>query len=802
MAEEPKAFGSSAKVAALGDLARCESLAQRASWAARYSARFAFADAALVFLADPVQPGFVCAGAWGGETARRLRSTAGRDTALVRDLVRDRTPRLIAADDPCIAIEPILQGLPSASTYLAAPFVSGKTVPGLVILAFREPPATGGLALLEEFLPDAAAALDQAQRAERKTAGHLHAIERLTNLYDLTKAFGSTIDLGELSAIVARKTADLTGAEVASFWTLDAEAGEVGLAATAVNENYDIEGAPEAVGAAVVGDVVAGRTTICRNDLPEDDPVRTADPDFPVRSFLAAPLVEDDTPVGAIVAVNKRGRHPEFSTADEDLIVDLAKQAVSALRNARQYEAEKKVEELDALLAVSREITATLDLDKVMRTIVNASSALVTYDRAAIAILARGKLRIGAVSGAMEVDRKDPSVMRTEELLEWVFWGGQNIAVTRQDDGTLDTDRPETEEKFRAFFDASGRRAFYGVLLEDEEGKLGVLGFECDEPLTFDSETRDLLQILVNQATVAVRNAQLYQQVPLPGFLKPIAERTRKIAALPAAWRRTWAIAVAAALLVLLVVPWRIRVGGTARAVPGRRIPVTAFVEGIVATIEHREGDVVAAGDVLATLRDDSYRAALAEARAAAEIAEADVARHRADGNAAATGQSQARRDEMRARAALAEQRLAFTRLTAPEAGVIVTPRLEERVGQLLAAGAELAVLADTSALLVEVAVPERDATLLAEGQAVVVKVNSWPLESFRGRITRVGAAVHQEGEERFVLAETRVENPRGLLKPGMLGMAKVATVSRPLLVTLLRRPARWAAAKLWPLLP
>ena len=31
MAEEPKAFGSSAKVAALGDLARCESLAQRAS---------------------------------------------------------------------------------------------------------------------------------------------------------------------------------------------------------------------------------------------------------------------------------------------------------------------------------------------------------------------------------------------------------------------------------------------------------------------------------------------------------------------------------------------------------------------------------------------------------------------------------------------------------------------------------------------------------------------------------------------------------------------------------------------------
>ena len=48
---------------------------------------------------------------------------------------------------------------------------------------------------------------------------------------------------------------------------------------------------------------------------------------------------------------------------------DLSRQAVRAVRNARQYEAEKKVEELDALLTVSREITATLDLDKVMQKI-------------------------------------------------------------------------------------------------------------------------------------------------------------------------------------------------------------------------------------------------------------------------------------------------------------------------------------------------------------------------------------------------------------------------------------------------
>jgi multidrug efflux pump subunit AcrA (membrane-fusion protein) len=133
---------------------------------------------------------------------------------------------------------------------------------------------------------------------------------------------------------------------------------------------------------------------------------------------------------------------------------------------------------------------------------------------------------------------------------------------------------------------------------------------------------------------------------------------------------------------------------------------------------------------------------------------------------------------------------------------MVLTPRLNERIGQLLAAGAEFAVLAETSSLHVEVAVPERDATLLSEGQAVVVKMNSYPTRTFRGSVSRVGAVVREESEERFVIAETRIENPGGLLKPGMVGTAKVSTGRRPLVVALFRRPVRWAVTKLWPLLP
>ena len=301
---------------------------------------------------------------------------------------------------------------------------------------------------------------------------------------------------------------------------------------------------------------------------------------------------------------------------------------------------------------------------------------------------------------------------------------------------------------------------------------------------------------------MAVRNAQLYQQVPLPGFLRPLAERTRKLREQPGSRVRRWALGSAAALVLLAILPWNVRVSGPARVVPGRRIPVTASVEGVVESVVHREGDAVAAGAVVATLRDDGYRAAAEEARAAEQSAEAEVARDRAEGNTTALFQATARRDELRARAALAEERLERTRLCAPEAGVVLTPRLEERVGQLLPAGAEFAVLANTSDVLVDVAIPERDASPLALGQKVDVKVNSYPTRTFPGTVVRLGAAVREEGEERFVIAESRVENAAGLLRPGMLGKAKVSTGTRRLLYVLVRRPARWVWLKVWPLLP
>jgi RND family efflux transporter MFP subunit len=788
-----------AESAMLAELARAGSLAERSAWAARWAARLVAADSAVLFVVDPGQSTLVSTGAFGETATRGKRKTASREEGLAAEVLRERETRIVRGD----AADPLVVALPRrATTALVAPLPLEKGAAGIVVLGLGEAPAPERLAALERFLRHAAAAVEKAREAEGRTVGLLAAIERLTSLYDVTKAFGSTIDLGDLSALVARKAADFAVAEVASLWFLDSDNGDVSLAATAVNGNYDVASPPEFVGGSLVGDVLADRTIVRKNALADDDPLRHSDPSYETRSALAVPLVEDDAPIGVLVAVNKRGRNPEFTQADEELLTDVSRQAVNALRNARRYEAEKRVAELDALLAVSREITATLDLDKVMKTIVNASSALIQYDRCAIGIMQKGHLRVGAISGMASLERSDPSVRRTEELLQWVFYGGKDVAVEQTEDGRIVADRPETEEKFRVFFRESGMNAYYGLLLQDEEGKLAVLGFESREPLQIDEERHDLVQILVNQATVAVRNAQLYQQVPLSGFLKPLLERRQRLAAIPLKRRRAWAIAAAVTLVLLFAVPWPIRVAGPTRILPGRRVAVTAEVDGVIKSVERREGDTVRQGDVIAVLQKDDYEAALAHADAAFQIAESNVARYRHENDASAMFQALAQRDEYALRVALAKENLSRVNLKAPAAGVVVTPHLEDRIGQILAKGAEFCVLADVAIVTAEVAVPEADASLLKPGQQVALKLNPYPTRVFRGRVTRIGAEIHQEGEERFVIAESQVENPDGLLKAGMVGRGKVVTGTRSMAFALMRKPARYLWTKLWPVLP
>ena len=369
---------------------------------------------------------------------------------------------------------------------------------------------------------------------------------------------------------------------------------------------------------------------------------------------------------------------------------------------------------------------------------------------------------------SLELDRSRPDLKRTAEILEWVYGSGSDVAVSENEDGTLETDRPETAEKFRVFFAESRLKSFYGIVLKDEEGPLGVLGFESAERLVFDEETRSLLQILVNQATVAVRNAQLYRQVPLVGFLQPSSRAAEEAPGGPAARRITWGLGALGAPRRSLPRPVAIPAHGRGphpAGAAGRRDGRRG---------RHRRPRPQAEGDVRQGRRRhrDARRrelpAAAAAARTAYDIAERPRARasRRERGRAF---EAESRRKELAARIALENERVARTRLVAPVSGVIVTPRIQERVGQSLARGAELCVIADVATVTVEVAFPKTTPPGSRPANPRRLKVHAYPTRTFAGPSSRVGALVREEGRTASSWPRSTLDNHDGSLKTGML---------------------------------
>ena len=126
---------------------------------------------------------------------------------------------------------------------------------------------------------------------------------------------------------------------------------------------------------------------------------------------------------------------PGLQFDDDDLftLVQVSGSAAQALHNASLLEAERKVEILQTLVQVSGEITSTLNLERVLRAVVNGPGAVVPYERAAIALEQRGRLQLKAISGMEQINPDDPDVSRLREMLQWASLLNEEIFVTQKD---------------------------------------------------------------------------------------------------------------------------------------------------------------------------------------------------------------------------------------------------------------------------------------------------------------------------------------------------------------------------------
>lgn len=229
-----------------------------------------------------------------------------------------------------------------------------------------------------------------------------------------------------------------------------------------------------------------------------------------------------------------------------------------------------------------------------------------------------------------------------------------------------------------------------------------------------------------------------------------------------------------------------------------RQIAAVAPFDGFISKAAVRAGDIVKAGDTLATLDDKDlildrlkWRSEREKLRQKQQEA---LAKH--DRPALAVLSSQIMQAE--SQLALADDKLARARISAAFDGIVVSGDLSQMLGSPIEKGKVLFEVAPLNDYRVIIQVDERDVRYLHQGQSGKLLLSGMPGRPLPLTVTRVTpVATAGEGANTFRV-EASLDHGDVPLRPGMEGVAKLDAGDQPLLWIWSRRLIEWASLTWW----
>jgi signal transduction histidine kinase len=272
----------------------------------------------------------------------------------------------------------------------------------------------------------------------------------------------------------------------------------------------------------------AGRGSVVGRTLLEGKITQVADvlsdPDYTYReqqqkggyrTFLAVPLLREGQPIGVLGLGRKRV--DPFTDKQIELLATFADQAVIAIENVRLFdevqtrtrELSQSVGELRALGEVSQAINSTLDVERVLTTIVvkavqlsgTEAGAIYTFDEP------RQEFRLRATHGMDEIliaAIQDRGIRIGETVI------GKAVAERTP---VQIADTLKDPSLVLDIIMQAGFRALLAVPLLRSDQIIGALIVRRKEPGEFPEHTIKLLQTFADQSVLTIQNARLFREI-------------------------------------------------------------------------------------------------------------------------------------------------------------------------------------------------------------------------------------------------------------------------------------------------
>ena len=351
------------------------------------------------------------------------------------------------------------------------------------------------IAILETLAAQVAVAIQNARlfHITRETAQRLSILHWASQ--EITRA---GLDMERLYVAIHRATARLMPSEAFVIGLLDEQRQEINLPYL-IDHSGRMKPRRISRDQGLSGHVIATGKSLRIADMEqvEDiDVIYFGDPEH-MRSILAVPLRLGNRVLGVLSAQSYQPH--AYTQNDQNMLELLAAHAAIVLENARLFADERERNaELQAIRQASLHVTSTLKLKLVLQVIMEHTLELVKATDAHIFLYDGERLHFGAARWAGEARHKPFAAPREDGITYLAARTGQRVVV------------PDIETNL-LFAGTSWKGAIAALPLCIGEQVMGVMNIAFDDPHHFDENELRALELLADQAAVAIRNAELFE---------------------------------------------------------------------------------------------------------------------------------------------------------------------------------------------------------------------------------------------------------------------------------------------------
>lgn len=404
-------------------------------------------------------------------------------------------------------------------------------------------------------------------------------------------------------------------------------------------------------------------------------------------------------------------------------------------------------------------------------TLVNKLASLCGCARVSLGHYSDGELQLVAMSGQSKIDSRRKIARNLCAVMLETLNGGRAIYPAEESDG---------KPAYQSYFKNHGEYPLLSFVMPGSQVDQFVLVLERDASDAFVPAQADAIEQSVKNLAALLSTAS-EQQLPVRKKLRRLV--TQKLTAIKEVrgWSaRQMIVAISAvALLLSFIVPVTHTITADAFIEASDRQVLVSAQDGFILSAHARAGDVVAEGDLLATLDGKDLNLAVEKWRSEKAKNEQEYAQALAIHDRSELSRLRADAQRIDAEIALIEEQLTRSEIRAPFNGVLLHGDWMQSLGAPVATGDVLFEIASAEQYRLVLEVDEHDISYIQSKQVAQLRMASLPTTVWEAELgDTLPVAVSEKGRSAFQIPAS-ITGDASALRPGMEGVGKVSIGQR-----------------------